>query len=168
MHQSLINSQPDHNTRGLRGKRGYIKFKPLKGRKKIDEKSARTVVITDKVLWNELVRLHNEALVLHKKQTFGSSIDQYPLFEGIEKTASAKRLRLAYETLGLNYRSWHCCRHTRATMLIGETANPMLARLWLGHSSEKVLQRYVHIYEAIVRSAKKKRTGNEFEPLHFV
>jgi hypothetical protein len=40
-------------------------------------------------------------------------------------------------------------------MLIGETGNSLLARLWLGHSSEKVLKRYVHIYEVIVRAAKK-------------
>lgn len=155
----VIDSQPEHSSRGLRDKDGVIHRKPLKGKKRIDDKSARTVVITDKVLWNELVSLHNRTLENYEMKYFGKDLDQYPLFEGIDKSSSAKKLRDAYESCGLHYRSWHSCRHTRATMLIGETGNSLLARLWLGHSSEKVLKRYVHIYEAIVRAAKK----NELE-----
>ena len=152
----VFNSQPDHKTRGLRDPKGIIQRKPLKGRKRIDDRSARTVVITDKLLWNELVALHNQVLVHFDGKLFGEDISQYPIFEGADKTSSANKLRKAYEKVGLHYRSWHCCRHTRATMLIGETGNTFLARLWLGHSSEKVLNRYVHIYEAVVRSVKKK------------
>lgn len=151
----VINSQPNHSTRGLRDKNGIIHRKPLKGRKKVDDKSARTVVITDKLLWNELVALHNQTLIQVDKRLFGGDISQYPVFEGADKTTSANKLRKAYAKVNLPYRSWHCCRHTRATMLIGETGNTFLARLWLGHSSEKVLNRYVHIYEAVVRSVKK-------------
>lgn len=153
----VIDSQPSHENRGLRDKTGVIHRKPLKGRTKINDKSARTVIITDKVLWNDLVDLHNETLAKHEAGFFGKKIDQYPLFEGIERTTSTRRLQNAYESCGLKYRSWHCCRHTRATMLIGETANTFLARLWLGHSSEKVLKRYVHIYESVIRAAKKNR-----------
>jgi integrase len=151
----VIDSQPAHATRGLRDENGRINRKPLKGRRKIDDKSARTVIIIDKILWNELVNLHNEKLVLLEGGSFGREVDQYPLFEGIDKSSSTRKLIFAFEKCGLKYRSWHCCRHTRATMLIGETSNSLLARLWLGHSSEKVLSRYVHIYEAVVRSAKK-------------
>jgi|SRR5579871_1104267 len=113
------------------------------------------VVIIDKVLWNGLVQQHNRVLQLYNQGTFGKSIDQYPLFDGIDKTSSAKKLQEAYNKCGLRYRSWHCCRHTRATWLIGQTGNSMLTKLWLGHSSDRVLNRYVHIYEAIIRSAKK-------------
>ena len=154
----VIDSQPSNERKGLRNKNGKIFRKPLKGRKKIDDKSARTIIIIDKILWNELVRLHNEKLAQLDNGYFGKEVDQYPLFESINKSSSARRLKDAYKNCHLKYRSWHCCRHTRATMLIGETSNPLLARLWLGHSSEKVLNRYVHTYEAIVRSAKKNET----------
>lgn len=166
----VIDSQPTHNTRGLRDKNGIIHRKPLKGKKRIDNKSARTVVISDKVLWNELVLLHNQTLERYEKKIFGKEVEQYPLFEGIDKTSSSKKLHAAYEQCGLHYRSWHSCRHTRATMLIGETGNSLLARLWLGHSSEKVLKRYVHIYEAIVRAAKKNDQGDgpRLKKLHIV
>ncbi len=154
----VIDSQPSHENRGLRDKSGVIHRKPLKGRARINDKSARTVIIMDKTLWNDLVSIHNGTLSKHEAGFFGKKIDQYPLFEGIERTTSTRRLQNAYERCGLRYRSWHCCRHTRATMLIGETANTFLARLWLGHSSERVLKRYVHIYESVIRAAKKNRT----------
>jgi integrase len=161
----FINSQPSHNTRGLRDKEGMIHYKPLKGRKKIDDKSGRTIAIIDKKLWNHIVKLHNIAIEKHSKQQFGSEIDQYPIFEGIDKTTASLRLQKTYEKLGLHYRPWKCLRHSRATFLVGETGNPVLARIWLGHRTEKTLERYVHIYEAINRSVKKKRNGNKFAPL---
>jgi integrase len=161
----VIDSQPAHSNRGLRGKDGLILRKPLKGRKRIDDKSARTLVITDKVLWNELVTLHNGILLQHEKRLFGSDISQYPLFEGMDKSTARMRLYRAYEACGLTYRSWHCCRHTRATLLIGETGNSVLAKLWLGHSSERVLNRYVHTYEAMTRAIKKKGAVGGIRPL---
>ncbi len=155
----VINSQPAHSTRGLRGKDGMILRKPLKGRKRIDDKSARIIVITDKTLWNALVALHNDTLQQHQQRRFGFDISQYPLFEGVDKSTSALKLRQAYESCQLRYRSWHCCRHTRATFLIGQTGNPVLAKIWLGHSSDKILNRYVHTYEAMTRSVKKSGVG---------
>lgn len=152
----VLDSQPAHDTRGLRDTNGLIHRKPLKGKHRIDDKSARTVVIIDKVLWNELVKEHNRILMLYDQKIFGNDIDQYPIFDGIDKTSSSRRLKDAYKKCGLRYRSWHCCRHTRATLLIGQTSNTLLTKLWLGHSSDKVLSRYVHIYEAVIRSAKKR------------
>jgi hypothetical protein len=81
----VIDSQPAHRTRGLRDKDGLIHYKPLKGKKRIDNKSARTVVITDKILWNELVKMHNHTLELFDKKLFGKTIDQYSIFEGVDK-----------------------------------------------------------------------------------
>jgi hypothetical protein len=124
----VIDSQPSHKTRGLRDQNGIIHRKPLKGRKRIDEKSARTIVITDKALWNDLVELHNTALNLYENKVFSLNIDQYPLFEGIDKGTSSVRLKSAYEDYGFSYRSWHCCRHTRATFLIGQTGNSILGQ----------------------------------------
>lgn len=157
----VLDSQPAHETRGLRNENGLIQRKPLKGKHKIDDKSARTVVIVDKILWNGLVNQHNQVIQLYDQGTFGKKIDQYPLFEGIDKTSSSQKLQRAYEKCGLRYRSWHCCRHTRATWLIGQTGNTLLTKLWLGHSSDRVLNRYVHIYEAIIRSAKKQRHAEQ-------
>lgn len=151
----VFDSQPAHETRGLREEDGSIKRKPLKGKHKIDYKSARTVVITDKALWNDLVVQHNKIIDLYHRGDFGNDLTNYPLFEGIDKTTSIKRLKNAFTINNLKTRTWHSCRHTRATMLIGETGNSYLARLWLGHSSENVLKRYVHIYEATIRNLKK-------------
>ena len=162
----VVDSQPDHESRRLRDHKGVIHKKPLKGKKKIDNKSARTIVITDKVLWNHLVEFHNANLKYHESRIFGAGIDQYPFFEHIERNASTIRLKKAYEACGFHYRSWHCCRHFRATFLIGETGNNILAKLWLGHSSEKVLSRYVHTYEAVVRAAKKRKEDGKFKTLN--
>ena len=161
----VIDSQPSHKARNLRDEKGTITHKPLKGQKRIDEKSARTVIITDKILWNELVELHNNTLKQYKCNSYGMDIKQYPIFEGINRGTATTRLKKAYELSNLPYRSWHCCRHTRATFLIGETGSNVLAKLWLGHSTDKILNRYVHVYEAITRSAKKKRTNGSFRDL---
>lgn len=66
---------------------------------------------------------------------------------------------MAFVSRNLKARTWHSCRHTRATMLIGETGNNLLAKLWLGHSSDRILNRYVHIYEEIVRKLKRQEDG---------
>lgn len=158
----VLDSQPAHASRGLRDPHGLIQRKPLKGKHRIDEKSARTIVIIDKILWNELVEKYNQVLQLYEQKNFGENFNQYPLFEGIDKSSSSRRLQEAFRKCGLRYRSWHCCRHTRATWLIGQTGNTLLTKMWLGHSSDRVLSRYVHIYEAIVRSAKKNTpTGSK-------
>lgn len=153
----VINSQPTHATRGLRNAAKHIDRKPLKGRKKIDERSARTVVILDKTLWNDLVRLHSQELKKLEKKIYGKDEKDYVLFEGIDKTSSSERLKKAFANCKLKYRSWHCCRHSRATDLIGRTGSQFLTRIWLGHSSQRITDKYIHIYEAITRAAKTKK-----------
>ncbi len=154
----VLASQPAHETRGLRNEDGSISRKPLKGRKKIAEKHSRVVVITDKSLWRELVELYNKQIDRLDKRKWGENPSNYALFEGIDKSTSTRHLQYAYQALDLQYRSWHCCRHSCATNLIGLTGDHNLARLWLGHSSLAVIERYVHIHQAIVRASQKQRS----------
>lgn len=136
---------------------------PFKGRKEISEKHARTIPIVDKVLWNDLVELAAEQYDLWKHNK-GLSKKEFFLFQGIDDTTATRRLEAAFETCKLEYRSWHCLRHSRATWLIGETGDSFLAGAWLGQASAKMIERYNHLYQAIVREAKAKDTvGKEFK-----
>ena len=91
--------------------------------------------------------LYNEVLQEFQRVLWGTQPENYLLFEGITR----EPIRKAYRALDLPYHSPHCCRHSRATMLIGETGDAMLTRMWLWHASQKVLDKYVHIYQACVR-----------------
>ena len=50
----------------------------------------------------------------------------------------------------------YCCRHTRGTFLYGKTGEKALSMSWLGHSSERVHDKYLHTYEALMREIKSK------------
>ena len=67
------------------------------------------------------------------------------------------RLKSAYSKMNMRVKTWHCLRHTRGTSLFGETGDRELAKMWLGHGSDKVFERYNHTYEEMARA--KKRTG---------
>ncbi len=147
----VLESQPVKKTLSIRGVNGEVLRKPLKGRKKIDEKSARTIPIVDSLLWRELAALYNTEIGKFQSRLWGESISNYLLFEGVNRGVLEK----VYRELHIPYHSPHCCRHTRATLLIGETGDPILTRMWLGHTSQRVLDRYVHVYQSCVRKAKK-------------
>ena len=85
-------------------------------------------------------------------------------FENLTLLAGRKLHDLS-QKLQIPYRSWHALRHTRATHLIGTTGDFMLARLWLGHKKQEVLDRYVHVYQSIVRSAKQGKATLQPIPL---
>ena len=135
----------------LRNREGHVSRKPLKGKKKIDEKSARTIPIIDAVLWRELAIFYNEEVERMRQKIWGTLPSDYVLFDGVQRAIIKK----AYTQLRIPYHNPHCCRHTRATWLVGETGDAILTRMWLGHTSSKVLDKYVHIYQACVRKAKK-------------
>lgn len=147
----VIDSQPAKKHLYLRQPEGNILRKPLKGRRKIDEKSARTIPIIDAVLWQDLVAIYNVEITQFQNQVWGEKTSNYLLFDGVRRGA----FQGAYRDLQLPYHSPHCCRHTRATLLIGETGDPILTRMWLGHTSQRVLDRYVHVYQSCVRKSKK-------------
>lgn len=160
----VIDSQPAKRW-GIRDQDGHLPRKPLKGRKKVDEKSARIIPVIDEQLWKDLVILYNETLLQHKQKLWGEDLKNYLLFPTINSTSSSVLYR-AFMKLQLRYRSWHCLRHTRATLLIGQTGDFLLTRMWLGHKKQEILERYIHVYQAIVRNAKKKATKNP-RPLKF-
>lgn len=63
------------------------------------------------------------------------------------------------QKLGGKYKpkSAHCCRHTFSTRFVGMTCGDFfLAKAILGHKDVETTMRYVHIFEAINRKAKKK------------
>lgn len=155
----VLSSQPAHETRGLRNKLGKIARKPLKGRKKISEKYSRVVVITDQILWQELVALFNIQVESLDNQVWGIDPKDYALFDGLDRTTATRRLKSAYERKNIRYRTWHCCRHSCATNLIGSTGDYNLARLWLGHSSPAAIERYIHVHQAMVRTSEQGHNG---------
>lgn len=146
----VVDNQPVDN-RHLRNETGHVQRKPLKGKHRIEEKSARTIPIIEEVLWRDLATLYNQGLHAFERKIWGVNPENYLLFEDTER----ELLKKVYQELGLPYHSPHCCRHTRATILIGETGDTTLTRMWLGHTSTRVLERYVHVYQACVRKAKK-------------
>lgn len=144
---------------GLDSNRNVIRL-PFKGKKTISEKLNRIIPIVDRVLWNELVEI---AEAKHKTWKKGKDTRNCLLFESIDDATATRRLQEAFEAEKLKWRPWHCLRHSRATLLIGETGDIMLARLWLGHTSPKTIEKYNHIYQAIARAAKATSlTGKTF------
>lgn len=159
----VIASQPDHKTRGLRNGEGKISRKPLKGRKKISEKYSRVIVIPDQVLWQELATLFNCQVDAFNNHKWGLDPKDYALFDGLDRTTSTRRLMAAYKKVRARFRTWHCCRHSCATNIIGRTGDYNLARIWLGHSSPSAIERYVHIHQAIVRMSQKNSTNQRVQ-----
>lgn len=136
---------------------------PFKGKKEINERFARTIPMVDKTLWNELVELAGQQYELWGMSKSSNKKDFY-LFQGMDDTTASRRLQEAFESAKLKYRTWHCLRHSRATWLIGETGDEVLARAWLGHSSPRIFERYNHLHQSLVREAKARDTvGKEFK-----
>lgn len=133
---------------------GTLKRAFLKGEKEISERTARTVPIIDKALWNRIVGRLAEQHALFKQGKFGVDKKNYILFRAVNINTGSARLKKAFAAAKLRYRSWHCLRHSRATFLIGQIKDTMVVRLWTGHKSLKVLERYNHIYQSVVREAR--------------
>lgn len=79
------------------------------------------------------------------------------------------RLKIAYEKANIRFKTWHCLRRTRGNELFEETGDRELAKMWLGHGSNKVFERYNHTYEALVRTSKRTRLkkGERFDDWFF-
>ncbi len=136
---------------------------PFKGKREISEKNSRTIPIIDKTLWNDLVSLAEEKFNLWSNSKHTNKKDYY-LFDLIDDSTARRRLEEAFRSVKLKFRTWHCLRHSRATWLIGETGDEVLARTWLGHSSPRIFEKYNHMYQALIREAKAKDTvGSEFK-----
>jgi len=154
-----LGSQPDNNgSRNItRDSNGKVDRKPLKSKKAISERNTRVVPIVNDDLWDSLVIRAKSAYQDWKNRThLTSDKSSYLLFEGINKTTTTNKLKKAFEECGVRYKTWHCCRHTRGTFLYGKTGDKALSMSWLGHSSERVHDKYLHTYEALMREIKSK------------
>lgn len=157
----LLESQPATKIR-LRLNNGVIKRKPLKGKHKIDPKFNRLVPIISKELFNNLVKLYKIQEEKFKKKIYGPDPKNYVLFEDLNTTEASMALRDAYKNTKYTPKSYHCCRHTRCTELVGQTRDFVLARYWLGHARQETTLKYTHIYQQSANTARKKKQKIEF------
>ncbi|MDA9189678.1 hypothetical protein N9O57_01720 [bacterium] len=154
-----LSSQPDNNgSRNIvRDSNGTVLRKPLKSKKVINERNTRVFPIVNDELWNCLVKRAKKSYKSWKsRDLITSDKSSYLLFEGVNKTTTTNKLKKAFDQCGIRYKTWHCCRHTRGTFLYGKTGDKALSMAWLGHSSERVHNKYLHTYEALMREIKSK------------
>lgn len=154
-----LSSQPNNNGSKsiIRDDKDQILRKPLKMKKAINEKNTRVIPIVNEELWMILSRRAKDAFQSWKRVDLKSiNKSDYLLFEGITSSTATTRLKEAFEKVSLKYRSWHCCRHSRGTFLHGKTGDKELTMQWLGHSSEKVHNKYLHTYEGLMREIQAK------------
>jgi integrase len=157
----VLESQPEGKTRA-RLPNKTIKRKPLKGKPQINEKFNRIIPIINKDLFNNLVALYKVQREKFKNNIYGSNPKDYVLFEEMTMTDAAVILREAYARTKYTPKSYHCCRHTRCTELVGQTGDFIMAKAWLGHARQETTLRYTHIHQQMTRSAKKKTQAIEF------
>lgn len=157
----VLESQPATKCR-KREKNGSIKRKPLKGKPKISEKHNRLIPILNKSHFNSLVKLYKAQEKKLKNRVYGQNRKDYVLFEDLTHSRAVVELRKAYAQTKFTPKSYHCCRHTRCTELVGKTRDFVLARYWLGHARQETTLRYTHIYQQSVRAAKKKSQQIDF------
>lgn len=157
----VLESQPKHKTI-KRNPDGSVDRKPLKSKKSIHEKNNRIIPIIDKNLFNNLVKLYKNQQELRSKRVYGDNPKNYLLFDGLFTTRAVVDLRKAYEATKYSAKGYHCCRHTRATELVGQTLSFVLAKYWLGHSRQETTDRYTHIFQQSTRQAINKIKVLEF------
>jgi integrase len=157
----VLESQPATKIRA-RLKNGTIIRKPLKGKPKIATKYNRLVPIISKELFNNLVKLYKIQEEKFKNKVYGTDPKNYVLFEQITHSETVVDLRAAYAKTNYTQKSYHCCRHTRCTELVGKTRDFVLARYWLGHARQETTLRYTHIYQQSANTARKKAQKIDF------
>ncbi len=148
----VLQSQLDYRNIEEKGKTHRV---PLKMKKKIGGKhGTRIIPITTKSLWKKLLeRLSKQEELWRKSKKPKSKKSKFLLFDSERLTNSVARRTLisAYENSGHEYKSWHDCRHTRGTFLYGKTQSKELCKLWMGHVTERVFNKYIHVYEIMER-----------------
>ena len=102
----------------IRNEYDSVKYKPPKGKKKIDPKYAKIVPIKDKQVWNILARRYKASKASMAKGEHGKLKSSYLLFD-IPSLASIT-LKDVYKKLGLVYNGFHSCRQSFATYTVGE------------------------------------------------
>lgn len=152
----VLESQPASKVR-TRNSDGSIERKPLKGKPKIDAKYNRIIPIVDKDLFNNLVNLYKIQEGKFKLNKYGTNPKNYLLFEDITQTKATIELQNAYRKTKFTPKSYHCCRHTCCTELVGKTRDFVLAQYWLGHARQETTLRYTHIYQQSANIVRRQR-----------
>jgi integrase len=149
-----LDSQPLHDD-CRREADGSVLRKPLKHRKTISPKDARVIPITDRAVWNILATRYKPQLEAFARKQYGGDKASYLFFDDMEWNRATTAIKDASLTVRDAPLSYHCCRHTFTTYLVGETGNNALVRLITGHKSQRAFERYTHIYEQITMQAKQ-------------
>ena len=156
-----LDSQPETDDR-KRAEDKSIPRKPLKACKEIGPKWGRVIPIRTTELWNILVARHRVQNDERLKKTYGGDKASYVLFGDLEYNKAVNTLKQAYESLGLAPKSYHCCRHSFTTLLVGETRSFFLVRSITGHRKDKSFEKYLHIFESISMEAQQEEQELDF------
>jgi integrase len=151
-----LDSQPAHDDR-RREEDGSIVRKPLKSCRAISPKYARVIPIRTKDVWNILATRHKTQSEAFAKKQYGGDKINYALFDDCEWNRTVGALRRVYvDNPHLGSKSYHCCRHSYTTLLVGETRSYFLVRMITGHRSQKAFERYLHVYEQVALAARQE------------
>lgn len=149
-----LESQPYYDDR-KREEDKSLRRKPLKGNKSIDPKYTRIIPIFDKEVWNILATRYKNAKERLFKIEYTTKLDDYCFFDDLEWNKAVESLKKAYQDQKLEPKSYHCCRHSFVTRLIGETRSFFLVRAITGHRKDKSFERYLHIFEQLAQESLK-------------
>jgi integrase len=149
----VLESQSEDKYR-TREEDGTIKRKPLKGRTKIHPKNNRVVPITNRDCWNILARRYKLQKAIFDEKTHGGDQINYMLFQDVNYSKVKRALDTAYKGTSFTPKTFHDCRHSYCTFLVGNTRSFFLARTILGHKSN-AFERYLHIFEQMSLRAKQ-------------
>lgn len=149
-----LESQPKHDDR-RREKDGTLARKPLKGNREISPKYARIIPIRSKEIWNILATRYKAQSKAFLKKQYTDNKSDYVFFEDLEWNKAVNSLRETYKQLGLTPKQYHCCRHSFATLLVGETRSFFLVRSITGHRKDRSFERYLHVFEQMAMAAKQ-------------
>lgn len=161
----LLESQPFYDDRRREADLS-IKRKPLKGRKTISPKNSRLIPIMDNRTWNILVRRYKAQKELLAKSEYGPNQSDYVFFGELEWNKTINAVREAYNRLdGVKPKTYHCCRHSFITRLVGQTRSTFLIRMITGHKTIGAFERYLHIFEQINLNAQQATQELDFVDL---
>ncbi len=128
--------------------------KPLKSKYDISPENSRTIPIIDKITFNILAACFNREANNLDKNKFGANKKDYLFFGNITKQKVRIALLDVYKNFNVKSKSPHCLRHSRATLLAGETKNFLLIQQWLGHTRQETTMQYVHLAGMLNKIAK--------------
>lgn len=133
---------------------GIVVRKPLKSKYDISPENSRTIPIIDKMAFNFLATCFNREAEKFDRRLHGSDKKDYLFFPNVTRIKVRRALAEAYKNLKLRAKSPHCLRHSRATLLAGETKNFLLIQQWLGHTKQETTMQYIHLAGMLNKKAK--------------